>query len=41
MAKSYDAFYVGGEWVRPSSAETIEVVNPATVAASLARDGVA
>ncbi len=30
MAKSYDAFYVGGEWVRPSSGDTIRVVNPAT-----------
>ena len=30
MAKSYDAFYVGGEWVRPSSGDTIQVVNPAT-----------
>ena len=30
MAKSYDAFYIGGEWVSPSSAATIQVVNPAT-----------
>ena len=30
MAKSYDAFYIGGEWVAPSSVETIRVVNPAT-----------
>ena len=30
MAKSYEAFYVGGVWVRPSSGETIQVVNPAT-----------
>src|SRR6185369_5099012 len=30
MAKSYDALYVGGEWVRPSSGDTIRVVNPAT-----------
>src|SRR5205809_515166 len=30
MANSSEAFYVGGEWVRPSSGETIQVVNPAT-----------
>ena len=30
MAKSYDAFYIGGQWVAPSSAETIRVMNPAT-----------
>jgi betaine-aldehyde dehydrogenase len=30
MAKSYDKFYIGGQWVAPSSNETITVVNPAT-----------
>ena len=30
MAKSYDKFYIGGQWVAPSSTETISVVNPAT-----------
>ena len=25
-----DRFYIGGEWVEPSSAETLDVVNPAT-----------
>ena len=30
MAKSYDAFYIGGRWVAPSSTETIRVINPAT-----------
>jgi aldehyde dehydrogenase (NAD+) len=30
MAKSYDAFYVGGEWVRPSAGDIIRAANPAT-----------
>lgn len=30
MAKSYDKFFIGGEWVAPSSTATITVVNPAT-----------
>jgi len=30
MVKSYDRIYLGGEWVAPSSAERIAVINPAT-----------
>ena len=30
MVKSYDRIYLGGDWVAPSSAERIAVINPAT-----------
>jgi betaine-aldehyde dehydrogenase len=30
MAKSYDKFYIGGQWIAPSSGDKITVVNPAT-----------
>jgi betaine-aldehyde dehydrogenase len=30
MVKSYDRIYLGGEWVAPSSAERIAVINPAS-----------
>ncbi len=30
MAKSYEQFYIGGEWTSPSSNDKITVVNPAT-----------
>ena len=30
MVKSYDRIYLGGEWVKPSSAERLAVVNPAS-----------
>jgi betaine-aldehyde dehydrogenase len=32
MVKSYDRIFIGGEWVAPSTSETIAVVNPATEA---------
>jgi acyl-CoA reductase-like NAD-dependent aldehyde dehydrogenase len=30
MVRSYDRIYINGEWVAPSSAEKITVINPAT-----------
>ena len=30
MARSYDRFYIGGEWVPPAGADLLEVISPVT-----------